>query len=129
MHPNCIEPDLDYAKNRIKQLEGLKKIKDEKYGTIFIKYFEKFSPFEIKHQSDYGCFVTFNHALNFQATEGAFEEFAKRTGLIPTGWWYDEKDHTTTIAFDRVFYPKSSALVDSDPHCVGCIGECTCFGA
>lgn len=129
MHPNCIEPDLEYAQKRIKQLNGFKKIQAEKYGVIFIKYFEKFNPFEISHASDYGCYVSFNHTLNFQATEKAFQEFAKRTGLIPTAWWYDEKEDVTTISFDKVFYPQSSNLVDSDPHCVGCAGECTCFGA
>lgn len=112
MHPNNIEPELESSKKRIQQLEGLRKIKEDKYGRLLIRLFEKFSPFEIKHATDYGCYISFNHTLNFQATDRCFQEFAKETGLIPTAWWHDEKNGTTTIAFDKIFYPDSSALVN-----------------
>lgn len=132
MHPNNIEPELEQAKQRIEQLEGFKQFKKSKYFKILIRYFEDFNPIKISGENDligyedYTLYIDFKHTLNFQGTNGAFEKLASETGLIPTGWWH--KDGITTIAFDKVFYPKSTALVD-DPYCAGCVGECTCFGA
>ncbi len=110
MHPNNIQSELDESKDRIKQLEGLKQIKNEKYGELLIKYFAKFNPFKISNSTEYHCYVSFNHPLNFQATESCFQQFAYETGMIPTAWWYEKG--ITTIAFDKIFYPKNSALVE-----------------
>lgn len=113
MHPDNISPEILKTEDRLKQLFGLENIKDdEKYGELFIKYFEKFNPCNIKHATDYGCYVDFKHTLNFQGTNMAFQEFAFKTGLIPTAWWYKEETGITTIAFDKIFYPKQSALVE-----------------
>lgn len=109
MHPINLESALESAKKEQTKIEGLLAIKNERYGELFIRLFDKFNPCKIQHATDYSCYVTFNHPLNFQATDNAFQEFAKQTGLIPTAWWH--KDKQTTIAFDKVFYPKSSALV------------------
>jgi len=110
MHPNNLEPALESAKEEQKKIEGLLSIKNEKYGELFIKLFDKFNPCKISHVTDYHCYVTFNHPLNFQATDGAFKEFAKQTGLIATAWWISENQ--TVIAFEKVFYPQNSALVE-----------------
>ena len=109
-----LDYELGKANEKIEQLEGFKTIQNEMYGKDFIELFEQFNPFEISHADDYGCYVTFHHPLNFQGTNGAFQEFAKRTGLIPVAWWHE--DNHTTIAFDKVFYPQTSAIVAKDIH-------------
>lgn len=126
MHPNNVETELELSKQKTKQLEGFQFLKQDKhYGELLIKLFEKFNPCDVKYTSEYRVYVTFNHLLNFQATDNAFQKFATATGLIPTAWWQD--GDRTTISFDKLFFPKNTAFV-GDPYCAGCEGECTCHG-
>jgi len=112
MHPDCVESELEKSKQRLIQLEGFQQIKnDNLYGKLLIQYFEKFNPCKTSHSGDYNVYVGFRCSLNFQATDQAFQKFAEKTGMIPTAWWYDEKEGITTIAFDKIFYPKNTAFV------------------
>ena len=118
MHPNNIESDIESSKQRLEQLDGLKHIKNQPHGDLFIRYFEQFNPCKIQsNYNEYTMYVDFKCPLNFQGTNRAFQRLAQKTGFIPTAWWH--KDGITTIAFDKILYPDNTAFVEEDDNDYG----------